>query len=108
MKVCFIDTWLALENFGPIHKALKLKGIDSMLIHTSSFDSSNIEKKEQIINGMLCRDISFYNTRFIYNAIKFEIELPQIGAGPQRNQAKNVIKAMTKTTGVKIELTRSA
>ena len=72
MKVCFIDTWLALENFGPIHKALKLKGIDSMLIHTSSFDSSNIEKKEQIINGMLCRDISFYNTRFIYNAIKFE------------------------------------
>ena len=73
LKICFIDSWTSgIENFAPIHDTLMEKGINSFLIHTRSFDGDNEEKIEEVIRNVVCRDIKFYKTRFIYKALQIE------------------------------------
>ena len=74
MKICFIDTWTpGLENFSPIHNELQKKGIDSFLIHTSSFDDEKYPEYEEIIKDVNCKEIRYYNTKLIHKALKKEM-----------------------------------
>tara|TARA_Y100000590_G_C15722599_1_gene1014020 strand:- start:1437 stop:2726 length:1290 start_codon:yes stop_codon:yes gene_type:complete len=73
MKICFIDTWtVGLENLAPVHHALKKYEIDSFLIHTSSFDDENYPQLEEVIKGVNCKEIKYYNTKLIHKALKIE------------------------------------
>ena len=74
MKICFIDTWtVGLENLAPVHKELQKKGIDSFLIHTSSFDDEKYPEYEEIIKDVNCKEIRYYNTKLIHKALKKEM-----------------------------------
>ena len=56
----------------PINEHLKKSGNTSLLVHWGSWEYEPGRPKEEHINGLLCRDISYYKTRFIYNVLKKE------------------------------------
>jgi len=70
MKILFFDYWTkGIENFTQFNKRLCEKGHDTMLFHIGSFNDSKTPK-EEFIEGILCRDISYYRTKYIYKVIK--------------------------------------
>lgn len=71
MKVAFFDYWtLGIINFLPLRDELESRGIECVLIHIGSF--RNECPKEEIIEGLVCRDISYYNTNMVYTMIEKE------------------------------------
>lgn len=75
-KILFIDSWRkGYRNFTRLNDEFVRNGYETILVHTGSFiENENI--KEEIIEGLLVRDISFYNTVFIKKVI--EIENPDV------------------------------
>lgn len=62
-KVVYFDYWTkGIANFAAIDQTLKEHGLDTLLVHIGS-DTENYSGKEEIISGIICRDISYYNTR---------------------------------------------
>jgi len=73
MKVIFLDTWtVGIGNFVPIARALATKGIDHMLVHRGSQGAEPGRLKEEMIKGVRCRDIAYYNTNLIHKVLKSE------------------------------------
>jgi len=71
MKIIFFDYWTnGITNFTPLNKKLCEKGHDTMLFHIGSFKDSKTPR-EEFIEGILCRDISYYRTKYIYKVIKY-------------------------------------
>lgn len=70
MKIIYFDYWTkGIHNFESINKHLVKKGHDTMLFHIGSFRNVN-QMKEEVINDILCRDISYYDTSLILKALK--------------------------------------
>lgn len=75
MKIAYIDYWTeGIHNFVPFDKELKKRGHDTVLLHVGSFNAAY--PKVEVINGIKCRDISYYNTKIIYKML--EVERPDI------------------------------
>ncbi|MCC6544197.1 MAG: hypothetical protein IT392_06795 [Nitrospirae bacterium] len=75
MKIAYFDYWtVGIDNFVTIDSELRKRGHETMLLHVGSFNAANL--KEEVINGIICRDISFYGTKMIYKM--FEREKPDI------------------------------
>lgn len=73
LKVLFLDSWTkGIHNFLPIAKGLAKEGIESLLVHRGSWGSQPEQPAEECINGLMCRDISYYQTRFVYSMLKKE------------------------------------
>ena len=73
MKVVFIDTWtVGIGNFHPISVKLNKLGIENLLIHRGSFGAEVGRPKEELIDGLKCRDISYYKTRFVHRMLEKE------------------------------------
>lgn len=69
MKIVYYDNWtLGTHHFLQIDKILKEKGHSTLLLHIGSFIGTY--KKEEVIDGILCRDIGFYNTKYIHEALE--------------------------------------
>ena len=58
--------------FLPINTYMKEKGVDCLLVHWGSWDAEPGRPKEEVIDGLLCRDISYYKTNIIYKVMKRE------------------------------------
>jgi len=72
-KVLFIDSWTkGIHNFLPIHFELKNFGWDSLLVHRGSWEHEKGRPANEVIDGLIVREFSYYNTRFIYDIIKKE------------------------------------
>ena len=70
MNVVYFDYWTnGVGNFTAIDKRFKAKGHNTMLFHIGSFRNPNTPP-EEIIEGVLCRDIFYYKTKYIYQALK--------------------------------------
>ena len=70
MKIVFFDYWTAgIHNFIPINNRLVSNGHKTMLLHIGSFRNPKI-KKEETIEGILCRDIGYYKTKYLFKALK--------------------------------------
>jgi len=76
MKVLYFDYWTngLLHQILPLDKILTNKGLDSILVHLGSWRDKSV-KEEEIIDGLLCRDIKFYGND-IRNA--FVVEKPDV------------------------------
>jgi hypothetical protein len=67
------DGWTAGSiHLSPLSKELKNNNINLMLIHFGSYGHDNSRPKEEYINGMLTRDISYYNDKSILEILKLE------------------------------------
>lgn len=76
MKLIYIDPVdKGYRNFLRINDEFLKLGIETLLLHTTSFFETIVEKEYEI-GKLKLRDISYYNTKFIKNAI--EIEKPSI------------------------------
>jgi len=72
-KILFIDSWTkGIHNFIPIADELNKNGCESLLVHRGSWGHDRNRPLEEYINGILCRDIQYYRTRFIYKMLKLE------------------------------------
>lgn len=70
MKIVYFDYWTnGIRNFTPINKILQKAGHKTMLFHIGSFRDKHCDK-ECVIDGLLCRDISYYKTKSLFNALK--------------------------------------
>ena len=70
MKIVYFDYWTnGIRNFIPINKTLTNAGHKTMLFHIGSFRNQQCDK-EYITDGILCRDIKYYKTKFLFNALK--------------------------------------
>jgi UDP-N-acetylglucosamine 2-epimerase len=70
MKIVYFDYWTSgIHNFVPLSNSLCSEEYETMLFHIGSYNDPGFAK-EEYINGILCRDISYYNTKYIYNALK--------------------------------------
>lgn len=68
MKIAYFDYWTkGLHHFEPIDKMLKAAGHSTFLVHLGSLRESC--PREEVIDGIVCRDVSFYRTRFIYKIL---------------------------------------
>lgn len=75
MKIAYFDYWTeGIQNFIPFDSELRNRGHETVLLHLGSFYS--VHPKEEVIEGITCRDISYYNTSMIYEML--EIEKPDI------------------------------
>jgi hypothetical protein len=73
MKVLFLDSWTkAIRMFHPIRAYLEPRGIDSLLVHYGSWDAEPGRPAEEVIDGLRCRDISYYRTRLLYRVLQRE------------------------------------
>jgi hypothetical protein len=73
MKVLFHDNWTrGIHNFLPLADELRREGADCLLVHRGSWGSETDRPKEEEIDGLLCRDISFYRTRILYKMLASE------------------------------------
>ena len=71
-KVVYFDYWTkGLKNFYFLDAELRAAHVDTMLVHLGSWRFPD-QTKEERINDILCRDVSFYGSVFIYNALKAE------------------------------------
>jgi len=71
MKILFYDGWTkGIRCFKTIEKELKARQHETLLVHTGSYKED--VPKEEYIDGLLCRDISYYKTNLIYNVLKEE------------------------------------
>lgn len=61
-KILFFDSWKGgIHNFYRLNDALYERGFQSLLVHLGSWGNEEETIKEEIIGGLLTRDISFYN-----------------------------------------------
>lgn len=71
-KVLFFDYWTrGVHHLLPIHNELQHLGVATVLLHVGSWRDKTVPT-EEIISGVLCRDISWYKTRSVYKAIMKE------------------------------------
>ena len=56
----------------PIDEYLREKNIHGMLVHYGSWDDEPGRPQEEHIDGLHCRDISYYKTRLLYRVLKQE------------------------------------
>ena len=76
-KVLFFDTWtIGIQNFVPLARELNKLGIENLLVHRGSVDAEPGRPQEEIIKGVLCRDVSYYKTRYIHKIL--EREMPKV------------------------------
>ena len=69
MKVVYFDYWTGgIHNFKAIDESLKSLNHQTMLLHIGSMRFPH--PAEEDIEGIHCRDISYYKTKFIYHALK--------------------------------------
>ncbi len=69
MRVVYFDYWTkGLHNFKAIDSLLKQNGHETMLFHIGSWRYAH--SKEETIDGILCRDISFYQTNNIFKVLE--------------------------------------
>lgn len=62
-KIIYFDYWTkGINNFSSIDKVLQEQGFDTLLLHIGS-DTEKNKEKEEVIAGITCRDITYYNTR---------------------------------------------
>jgi hypothetical protein len=72
-KILFFDNWTkGIHNFTPIAKSLEKLGWETLLVHRGSWEHDKNRPIEENINGLLCRDISYYKTKLVYNILKIE------------------------------------
>ena len=75
MKVLFFDTWtLGIGNFVPIARELENKNVECLLIHRGSLGAEVGRPKEEVVQGIKTRDISFYRSNLLHKI--FSIEKP--------------------------------
>lgn len=75
MKIVYFDYWTeGIHNFVPLNSELIKKGHETILLHVGSFNFD--VPREEIIHGILCRDVKYYKTSLIYKML--EIERPDI------------------------------
>jgi hypothetical protein len=71
MKVVYFDYWTrGLANFKAFDDGLKAEGAETLLLHIGSFRFEH--EKEETIGGILCRDISYYGTKYVYEMLEKE------------------------------------
>lgn len=71
-KVLFMDTWdKGYRNFTRLNKEFNNQGFETLFIHTGSF-LSKPKYTEKVIEGLVMRDIKYYNTLKIKKAIQIE------------------------------------
>lgn len=71
MKIAYIDYWTeGIHNFVPFEAELRKRGHETILLHLGSFYSFHL--KEEVVKGIHCRDISFYETKLIYKMLEQE------------------------------------
>ena len=71
MKIAYFDYWTeGIQNFVPFDSMLRKRGHETLLLHIGSFNA--VHSKEEVVNGIKCRDISYYNTKMIYKMIEQE------------------------------------
>ena len=72
-KILFIDSLTkGIHNFSPIATKLRDLGWESLLVHRGSWGHDQGRPLEENIDGVLVRDIKYYNTRFFYKVFKRE------------------------------------
>ena len=72
-SVMFIDCWTGGKHvLLPIDEYLREKNIHGMLVHYGSWDDEPGRPQEEHIDGLHCRDISYYKTRLLYRVLKQE------------------------------------
>jgi hypothetical protein len=60
-KVLFFDSWKGgIHNFIRLNEAFDQASIDRLLIHLGSWGNEEIIVKEELVNNLLVRDISYY------------------------------------------------
>jgi hypothetical protein len=70
VKVVYFDYWInGIRNFVPLNESLVEAGHKTMLFHIGSFRDRKCDE-ECIVDGILCHDIKYYKTKFIFNALK--------------------------------------
>jgi len=73
MKVLFFDTWtLGIGNFVPIARELENKNVDCLFVHRGSLGAEPGRPKEEVIQGIKTRDISFYSSSLIHKIFNKE------------------------------------
>jgi len=71
LKIAYIDYWTGgIRNFVPLEPELRKRGHETILLHVGSFNTPH--PKEEVLEGIQCRDISYYNTRSIYKMLEME------------------------------------
>ncbi|RXP45917.1 hypothetical protein EC396_15130 [Lutibacter sp. HS1-25] len=75
-KILFIDNWKkGYKNFTRLNDEFIKNQFTTILVHTGSFTGEG-DVKEEFIDGLLVRDISFYKTILIKKVI--EVEKPDV------------------------------
>ena len=70
-KIIYFDLWTkGIRCFKPIDDELKLRNVETKLIHCGSFSSPH--KKSEVIDGISVFDISHYKTVTIFKALAIE------------------------------------
>lgn len=63
--VLFFDYWTrGIRHFSKLKEGLERKGLTALLLHLGSKRGENITQ-EEVIDGVLCRDITFYGNSII-------------------------------------------
>lgn len=71
-KVLFMDTWdKGYRNFTRLNKEFNNQGFETLFIHTGSFLSKSTYT-EKIVEGLVIRDIRYYNTLKLRKVIQIE------------------------------------
>lgn len=61
-KILFFDSWKGgIHNFYRLNDALSERGFESLLVHLGSWGNEEQTIREEVVGGLLTRDISFYN-----------------------------------------------
>lgn len=73
MKILFWDGWMGgIHNFLPLHKTLQDSGVESLLVHRGSWGADPDRPKEEVVDGMLCRELRYYRTNNFYKVLRQE------------------------------------
>lgn len=73
VKVVFLDIWKkGISNFLPIARSLEAKGVKCLLVHRGSWGSEQGSPNEEMVEGLLCRDIQYYRTNLMYDILHHE------------------------------------
>lgn len=60
-KILFFDSWKGgVHNFTRLHSAFEEAGFEQLLVHLGSWGNEEIFIKEEVINNLAVRDISYY------------------------------------------------
>lgn len=71
MKVAYFDYWTAgTHHFVAIDAALRAKSIETVFLHVGSLRGKTLD--EEVVQGVRCRDITYYRTRWIYEMLRRE------------------------------------